>query len=287
MAKFKELLQDRLKQQLSSEELQVLPTGFQTIGDKAILTLRPELLGFKEAIAHEILDLFKTIKGVYLKMGAVFGDYRTPQIEFILGEDRPEIIHREHGIAYKFDITKIMFSKGNINERARIATLVKRNETIFDLFAGIGYFCLPIGRTGKPQKIYAFEWNPDTYQYLLENIELNKINKEREIIVPILGDSKIEALKIPEKADRVIMGMLPAPKNHIDTVFQIIKDEAIVHYEGLLNERETVQSLLADFEYKAKLYNRGIELVKTNYVKSYGPKVYHVTLDLIIHSNLP
>ena len=287
MAKFKELLQDRLKHKLNAEELQVLPTGFQTIGDKAILTLRPELLGYKDDIAHELLDLFKTIKGVYLKTGAIFGDYRKPQIEFILGEDCPEIIHREHGIAYKFDITKIMFSKGNINERARIANLVKPNEIIFDLFAGIGYFSLPIGRTGKPQKIYAFEWNPDTYYYLLENIELNQINKEREIIVPILGDSKLEALKISEKADRVIMGILPAPKNHIDTVFQIIKEQAVVHYEGLLNENETEQSLLTDFELKAKIYNRKINLIKTNYVKSYGPKVYHVTLDLIIEEDLP
>jgi len=285
--KFKELLQDRLKQKLNAEELQILPTGFQTIGDKAILTLRPELMGYKEDIAYELLDLFKTIKGVYLKTGAILGDYRTPQIEFILGENCPEIIHREHGIAYKFDITKIMFSKGNINERARIATLVKPNETIFDLFAGIGYFSLPIGRTGKPQKIYAFELNPTTYHYLLENIELNKINKEREIIVPILGDSKVEALKIPEKADRVIMGILPSPKEHIDTVFQIIKDQAMVHYEGLLNEKETEENLLTDFETQAKAYDRKIDLIKTNYVKSYGPKVYHVTLDLIIHEALP
>ena len=285
MAKFKNLLQERLKAKMMAEELELLPTGFQRIGDKAILTLKPELVNYKGDIAQEILDLFNHIKGVYLKIGAISGEYRTPQIEFILGEDKPEIIHQEHGISYKFDITKIMFSKGNINERARIALLVQSNEIIFDLFAGIGYFSLQIGRSGKPKKVYAFEWNPITYSYFVENIRLNKINKEREIIVPILGDSKVEALKIPEKADRVIMGMLPAPKDHIETVFQIIKDTAIVHYEGLLNENETEESLLADFELKANFFNRKIDLIKTNYVKSYGPKVYHVTLDLRISKN--
>lgn len=268
-----------------AEELELLPTGFQRIGDKAILTLRPELLKYKEDIAQGLLEFFKYIKGVYLKTGAVTGDFRTPQIEFILGENKPETIHREHGISYKFDISKIMFSKGNINERARIVPQIQSNEIIFDLFAGIGYFSIPIGRSGKPKKVYAFEWNPITYHYLVENIKLNRINEEREIIVPILGNSKVEALKIPEKADRVIMGMLPAPKEHIETVFQIIKDTAMVHYEGLLNENETEEKLLADFEPKAKFYNRKIELIKTIYVKSYGPKIYHVTLDLRISKN--
>ena len=286
MAKFKDLLQERLRAKLVAEELELLPTGFQRIGDKAILTLRPELLKYKEDIAQGILDFFKYIKGIYLKTGAVSGDFRTPQIEFILGENKPETIHRERSIAYKLDITKIMFSKGNINERARIVPQIQWNEIIFDLFAGIGYFSLQIGRSGKPKKVYAFEWSPITYHYLVENIKLNRINEEREIIVPILGDSKVEALKIPEKAYRVIMGMLPAPKEHIETVFQIIKDTAMVHYEGLLNESETEESLLADFKVKANFYNRKIELVETTYVKSYGPKIYHVTLDLRISKNL-
>ncbi len=282
MAKFKELLQAGLKDKLNSEELQQLPTGFQQIGDKAILTLTPELVQYKNDIAQEVITLFKSVKGVYLKTGGISSEYRTPQMEFILGEDKPEIIHREHGISYKFDMTKIMFSKGNINERLRISKLIQPNEVIFDLFAGIGYFSLLMGHTRKPKKIFAFEWNPIAYHYLIENIKLNQINREREIIVPISGDSKIEALKIIEKADRIVMGILPAPKEHIDTVFKIISKQAMVHYEGILKENEAADDLLNDFEQRNKFYNRNIKLVKTTFVKSYGPKVYHVTLDIII-----
>ncbi|HUX99400.1 MAG TPA: class I SAM-dependent methyltransferase family protein [Candidatus Deferrimicrobium sp.] len=282
MARFKQLIQERLKHKLSDTELEIIPTGFQQIGDKAILTLSPELIEYTNDIAREILDLFNNVKGVYLKTGAVSGEFRTPQIEFILGENKPVIIHREHGILYKFDITKIMFAKGNINERLRISKLVQSDEIIFDLFAGIGYFSLLLGKTGKPKKIYAFELNPIAKFYLEENIKLNEINKDREIICPVLGDSKVEALKIPEKANRVIMGILPAPKEHIDTVFRIIDKEAMVHYEGLLKQNETPDDLFSDFEETNRIYNRKVELIKTNYVKSYGPKVYHVTLDLLI-----
>jgi len=282
MVKFKKILQDRLKDKLNEKELQLLPTGFQQLGDKAILTLKPELLKYKEEISREILNIFSNIKGVYLKKGGITGEYRTPQVEFVIGENKPEIIHKEHGISYKLDITKIMFAKGNINERIRISKLVRPNEIIFDLFAGIGYFCLLIGHKVKPKKIYAFELNPVAYHYLIENITINQINKEREIIVPILGDSKIEALKISERADRVIMGILPAPREHIDTVFKIIREKATIHYEGIIKESESADSLLQDFERVNRLYNRNIELLKTNFVKSYGPKLYHVTLDILV-----
>ena len=275
-------MQVRLKDTLTNKELQLLPTGFQQIGDKAILTLKPELLKHKAVISQEILDAFKIVKGVYLKIGGVVGEYRTPQIEFIRGEDTPEVIHKEHGISYKFDITKIMFSKGNINERKRISDLVQPDEVIFDLFAGIGYFSLVIGLSRKPLKIYAFELNPVAYHYLVENIKLNKINEAREIIVPILGDSKAEALKIAEKANRVIMGILPASRDHIETVFKIIDDRAIIHYEGLIKEKEDPEDLLIDFEKKNKHHNRKIKLINTTYVKSYGPKTYHITLDILI-----
>ncbi|MHA1276640.1 MAG: class I SAM-dependent methyltransferase [Candidatus Helarchaeota archaeon] len=282
MAKFKKLLIERLKNTLLDDELLLLPRGFQQLGDKAILTLRPELIDYKDQIAQEILTLFKRITGVYLKKGAITGDFRTPQIEFILGDDNPEIIHKEHGISYKFDITKIMFSKGNINERLRISQLVKPKEIIFDLFAGIGYFSLLAGYTGKPEKIFAFEINPIAYYYLNENIKLNQINRDRELIVPIFGDSNKMALNISRKADRVIMGILPAPRSHIETVFKVINKTAIVHYEGIVGGKITETDLFRDFEVINTNYNRNLNLTRVNYVKSYGPKLNHVTLDIFI-----
>jgi tRNA wybutosine-synthesizing protein 2 len=273
---------DRLKNELTADELALLPGGFQQIGDTAILSLRPELLNHKIEIAQQLMDIFTRIRGVYLKKGAITGEFRSPQIEFILGENAPETVHREHGISYKFDITKIMFAKGNINERLRISQLIQPNEVLFDLFAGIGYFSLLAAKSGKPTKIYAFELNPIAHKYLNENIQLNQINKDREILIPVLGDSNIEALKINDKADRVIMGMLPAPRGHIDTVFKIIKETAMVHYEGVIGGSETETDLFNDFEEINKTYNRDLELTNVTQVKSYGPKLYHVTLDIRI-----
>ena len=108
-------------------------------------------------------------------------------MELIAGEDNPIVEHKEHEVIYRFDITKIMFSKGNINERKYLATLVRENEIIVDMFAGIGYFSLPIAKNAKPAKIYSIELNPDSFYYLVENIKINhleeKIFQSKEIVV--------------------------------------------------------------------------------------------------------
>ena len=49
----------------------------------------------------------------------------------------------EQGIRQSFDMTRVMFSRGNITEKVRFGKLVKPGEVVLDLYAGIGYFTLP------------------------------------------------------------------------------------------------------------------------------------------------
>jgi tRNA G37 N-methylase Trm5 len=41
-------------------------------------------------------------------------------------------------------VTKVMFSSGNVSEKARIARLDAGGEVVLDLFAGVGYWTLPL-----------------------------------------------------------------------------------------------------------------------------------------------
>ena len=52
--------------------------------------------------------------------------------------------HRENGILYCLDVTRCMFSSGNVTEKARMGRLAGCGETVVDLFAGIGYYTLPL-----------------------------------------------------------------------------------------------------------------------------------------------
>lgn len=53
-------------------------------------------------------------------------------------------MQRQHGIKYSLDVTRCMFSSGNVTERARMGRQACKDQVVVDLFAGIGYFTLPM-----------------------------------------------------------------------------------------------------------------------------------------------
>lgn len=278
---FKEKLKERLEGLISEEESNLLPRGFQTIGSVIILKLNPKLFKKKILIGEKCLEILPSIKSVYLSTGVIKGQFRTPEkIEFLVGEDNPIVEHKEHNVLYRFDITKIMFSKGNVNERKYLTTIVKENEIIVDMFAGIGYFSLPIAVHAKPKTIYSIELNPESYNFFVENIELNHV---KNIIVPINGDCKEEVLKLSGKgirADRVIMGVFPAPKDYIKEALTLLKPKGtIFHYEGI-RAKENYLSLFEEFNEIGERENISCNLLSYRLVKSYGPNLYHVVTDI-------
>ena len=42
----------------------------------------------------------------------------------------------DNGVAYEYDVTRCMFSAGNITEKLRVANMGKRGEVVVDLYAG-------------------------------------------------------------------------------------------------------------------------------------------------------
>ena len=283
---FKDNLKKNLNELLTEEELSLLPRGFQTLGKVMILKLQPKLLEKRDIIANACLEILPKFKSVYLNLGKVKGKFRQPEkIEYLAGENNPIVEHTEHGIRYIFDFTKIMFSKGNINERKYLATLVREGEIIVDMFAGIGYFSLPIAKHSPVEKIYSIELNPDAYKFLVKNIKLNHFEKK---IVPIHGDCKNEVVRLSEsglRADRIIMGVFPAPKNHIKEALLLVKNSGtIFHYEGVI-EKENYRQLFDEFNEIAELQNHQCKLLSKRIVKSYGPNLYHCVLDIKVEKS--
>jgi len=278
---FKDKLKDALIGILTEEELSVLPRGFQNVGEVVIIKLNPKLRGKKILIAEKYLELLPSVKSIYLNSGRVKGQFRTPEkIEHLVGVKNSIISHKEHGVIYKFDFTKIMFSMGNLNERKFLSTLVKEGEVIVDMFAGIGYFSLPIAKHSKPKRIFSIELNPESFKYLAENIKLNHFE---DIITPIKGDCRIEVINLSNsglKADRVIMGVFPAPKDFIKEALTLARVEGtIYHYEGI-TEKENYLDLFNDFKEIAEKSDFKCVLLAKRFVKSYGPHLYHIVFDI-------
>ena len=234
----------------------------KVIGDILVLKNEPDNL-------QELLDL-PEVKRI-VKLGRINGPKREPEVKMLVG-DNTETIHRENHCFFKLDVARIMWSKGNTGERKRMSTLVEDGEIIVDMFAGIGYFSIPIAVHSNPAKIYSLEINPVSYGYLKENIMLNKVE---EIIEPILGDCREFAPK--NFADRVLMGYIGNTHEYLDKAVDIVKPGGIIHYHESVPDKlkfERPPQRIID-----AAGGRDVEILNKRIIKKYSPGVYHVVID--------
>ncbi|KAF0719407.1 Aste57867_1060 [Aphanomyces stellatus] len=190
---------------------------------------------------------------------------------------------RENGLVYGWDIQKVMFSSGNVTEKARMATIGCAGETIVDMYAGIGYYVIPFLVHGKAAYVHALEWNPDSVQALRFNLERNKV-ASRCTVYP--GDNRISGPLLGAIADRVNLGLLPKSEHGWPVAVQVLKPTG-----GWLHVHENVA--VQDFaEWQAHVVQSIQELGRSvgkhwhvecrhlEKVKSYAPKVFHVVADI-------
>ncbi len=273
----KELLTETLKDELTQDQIEFLPSGYQKIGDIVIVNINTEIADFENEIGKIILKNIPNTRTVCSRTGGIVDEERIPQLKVIAGDDNTETVHRENGCLYKLDVSKIMFSKGNLKERHRLQELVKSDETVVDLFSGIGYFSIPIAKFAKPSKIYAIDINPVAILYLQENIKLNKVDGKIETI---LGDCREVVKKLGKIADRVIMGYLPDTSKYLDSAFSVLKEKGIIHYHDVFKEEDLWDKPIEFLEKVAEDNGYVLEeVIDKKIVKSYAPKVFHVVID--------
>uniref|UniRef100_A0A3Q3VK76 tRNA wybutosine-synthesizing protein 2 homolog n=1 Tax=Mola mola TaxID=94237 RepID=A0A3Q3VK76_MOLML len=233
--------------------------------------------------------------------------FRSPVVKMILGE-RSWVKHVDNGISYEFDVTKCMFSAGNITEKLRVAAFDCRGETVVDLYAGIGYFTLPYLAHAGANHVHACEWNPDAVEALQKNLEANGVSDRCTIHQ---GDNR--QLQLCDIADRVNLGLIPSSEEGWPVACRLLKRKT----GGILHIHQNVTSPLpntavvtedADATQRASskeadrqawrawagdAANRMSSLLKDvtgaqwittiqhiEHVKSYAPHVHHIVLDL-------
>ncbi len=237
----------------------------KVIGDILVLKNEPDNL-------QELLNL-PEVKRI-VKLGRINGPKREPEVKMLVG-DNTETIHRENHCFFKLDVARIMWSKGNTGERKRMSTLAEDGEIIVDMFAGIGYFSIPIAVHSNPAKIYSLEINPVSYGYLKENIVLNKVE---DIIEPVLGDCREFAPK--NFADRVLMGYIGNTHEYLDKAVDIVKPGGVIHYHESVPDKlkfERPPQRIVD-----AAGGRDVEILNKRIIKKYSPGVYHVVIDALI-----
>ncbi len=257
---------------IPESEKKLLPRGWNFLGDIIIVTLNEKLEHRRKEIGEALLCLYPGCKTVLLDRG-ISGQMRQPQREIIAGNGT-ETIHKERGCLFMLDAMRIMFSQGNLAEKERMSKL-GQNETIVDMFAGIGYFSIPMAVHSKPKKIISIEINPVSFCYLRENIKLNKVG---DIVKPVSGDcSKVTPRSV---ADRVIMGYLDG-QEYLPNGIDALLPGGILHYHEAVPEAVENRPVERIMEASRK-QGRQAHIMSVRRIKKYAPGVWHVVVDTII-----
>ncbi|MBS3054354.1 MAG: class I SAM-dependent methyltransferase family protein [Candidatus Aenigmarchaeota archaeon] len=245
-----------------------LPASYQVLGHIFLAKMLRLNEGEKSAVAKSIMEILPCVKTV-CDISAVTGELRQPMITKIAGNGTETIV-KEAGIIYRLDAAKIMFSKGNLTERKRLLSSIMPEETVIDMFAGIGYFTIGIAK--KAKRVIAIEKNPDAFHYLEENIKLNKLGN----VQAINADNR-EVL-IPEKADRIIMGYFPGTEKFLKIALTMAKSGTIIHYHDICDESELWGDELRKIHHEIGDFH----VISKKKVKDVAPRRVHYVVDLKI-----
>ncbi len=251
--------------------LGLAPRRWERIGDVLVIRVSREGRAHAETIAGVFGEVLR-VRTVVEDLSGIHGPLRTPDVRVLWG-DGTETVHVEGGVRYSLDVGHIMFSSGNLAERMGLPARVRPGDVIVDLFAGIGYFALPIALRSRACLVYACEVNPVAFRYLTANIRLNRATN----VIPLFGDCRGVAPRAV--ADWVIMGHFEA-REYLDVAFESLRGRGTIVYHELCPKEQYPDALTHRLADAARSRWKNVVSIRTRIVKSYAPGIVHATAEL-------
>jgi len=272
-------LVDLLSGKLPPHLLASLPHAIDLVGDIAVVEIPPELRDYKTTVGKAILATHKRLSTVLAKSSAVGGEYRLREFETIAGVKKTQTVYKEHGCVFHVDLAKAYFSPRLSYEHNRVASLVEEDETMLDMFAGVGPFSILIAKKHKKVHVYAVDKNPEAIQLLRKNIAANRVESK---ITPILGEAtQIVAAKLKGSSDRVIMNLPEKAIEYVDTACQAIQRKGgVIHYYEFTSAPEPLETAKNRLLQAVRKSNRKLEeVLHSRIVRGTAPFTWQVVVD--------
>ncbi|MHA2423152.1 MAG: class I SAM-dependent methyltransferase [Candidatus Thorarchaeota archaeon] len=250
-----------------------LPRGFHLVGHVVLVTLNSEIAEFATQIGKATLEYSSKIKSVAVRMGPTEGVTRKPAYRLVAGDSNTLTTHIENDVHFRIDPLRLTFSGGNRLERISLPQRVQPHEYVVDMFACVGQFGLHIAKKSGA-KVTAIEINPEAYQLLQENIQLNGVQDHMDAL---LGDCRV--VHPVDCADRVVMGYLHDTIDFLPAGLETLSSKGgWIHLHTTIPESErkiycnTITTVAESVGYSS--------IINVRKIKHYSPGIVHYVFDI-------
>ena len=205
--------------------------AYNILGSLAIVNF-PEKYSKKKKVdfAKSIMKNNKIVKTVLEKTGKFKGRLRKMETKHVFGEKTKEVLYKENGCVFRFNIDTTYFSPRLSGERKEVASLVGKDDEVLVLFAGVAPFSLVIAKNSQAKKVYSNELNREANKYAKLNIELNKLQGKVELAN---GDAKKVCAKFAAAKKTFDVICMPRPQlkdSFLGDVFKVSKKGTRIYY---------------------------------------------------------
>jgi tRNA (guanine37-N1)-methyltransferase len=245
-----------------------VPRRYDVIGDIAVLSLPGGLHVYGPEIAGVILRKRRHIRTVLNKTARIAGDKRVASFDTLAGQTTVTT-HREFGISYRLDLSRVFFNPSLASERNRIATQAAPGETVLVPFAGIGPFVIPLAK--KDSNVIAVENNPDAVLWLQENICLNGVCDRVRVIA---GNAFDRALYGDRLYDRAVIPTPYGMDDILDSIYPAVRNRGMIHFYTFKKSAQ-ILGLIESFREK------GLETARWRRCGNVAPGVHRLVFDLV------
>jgi tRNA (guanine37-N1)-methyltransferase len=214
------------------------------------------------------------IRTVLEKSGKFSGRLRKQKTKHVAGEKTKEVLYKENGCVFRFNIDDSYFSPRLGNERKEVARKIKKKDEVLVLFAGVAPYSIVIAKLAKPKKVVSNEINRKANWYAKLNLELNKVKDKVELIS---GDAK--KLKLGQKFDVIVMPRPRLKESFLDVAFKHSKKGTRIFYYDFCKVDE-IAKIVEKIQKEAKRARKKIKILKKKSAGELAPYKIRLRVDL-------
>lgn len=273
------MLKKSLESILTPSESSELISAFDQIGDIIIVRIPDSLLVKKKIIGETLLKEVKIARSVFYQSSPVEGDFRTRDLEVLAGEDKTETEYKEFGCKFTVDVKNAFFSPRLSTERERIANLIKDDEVVVNMFAGVGMFSVMAAKK-KRCIVYSIDINPTASRLCERNIQANKLIGK---IISINGEaSQIIKEQLQNKSDRTLMLLPERSDEFLESAINATKNGGIIHYYSHIHADKKSDAGRLSEKHFLQVTPVNADILGSKIVRPVGPRYYQTVVDVRI-----